>query len=395
MQEPGAPGRRWKVVLVRPGPSTTVSPVSGASMLPTLLMEVDHAADAEAFAARLRAEGARVVVMEDDAATPGTCPDHPPQLLGRTCVGCGRDICAVCRLEAGNHRLCRACADAQRARKRIRRTRQLFVLFLFTVFCYLAVGYWREERRRLDPSTTISVAVFQFGDAASLASPLVRRLNDPASDFALVQVGKWFARERQRLTGQPLEPLRLSTHGPWTVRVEPPALATEDDPWWTRAWRSFQYPRYYHGLARAQGADPDRWDVRLYVVYGEGGGDFAAHSRGSTRGRVAVAYVDANERNPAYAQLTVAHELAHVLGAEDLYDPVTFRAVIPEGLAEPDLKPRYPQDFAEVMALDRATSPTTEEEVWSLDEVVIGYHTATLIGWMSNEQSSLLYGVGG
>ncbi len=392
---PGPPGSRWKVILVRPGPASTLSPVSGSSMLPTLLLDTEVEEEAQAFAARFRAEGANVVVMQEGAVASATCPDHPPQFLGRTCTGCGRDICAVCRLEAGNHRLCGPCAAAQRARARARRTRQLFVLFLFTVFCYLAIGYWREERRRLDPSTTISVAVFQFGSAEALASPLVRRLNDPASEFAIGQVGPWYARERERLTAQAMTPVRVSTFGPWTVGVQPPRLADEDDPAWKQALLSFQYPRYFHGLARDQGADPDRWDVRVYVVYGTGSSDLAAHSRGSSRGRVAVAFVDAEEKNPAYAQLTVAHELAHVLGAEDLYDPVTFRAVIPRGLAEPGLEPRYPQDFAEVMALDRATSPTTEEEVWSLDQVVIGYHTATLIGWMSEEQSSLLYGVGG
>jgi len=389
--EPGDPGRRWKVVLVAPGPATTISPVAGAAMLPVCLLDTTSIADAQALVSRLRAESANAVLIEEAADCAATCPDHPAQLLGRTCQTCGRAICAVCRLEARDQRLCPCCAEDVRKAVRLRRLRQLFVLFCFSVFLYAAEDYWQREKRRLDPSSTVNVAIFQIGEPQMLESAIVRQLNDPDGDFALQHIGPWFARERQRLTRQELAPVQISTFGPWGHAVVPPSLAEPDDPWWKQAWLSFQYPRYFHAIAREHGGDPDLWDARVYVIYADTTSEVAAHSRGSSVGRVAVAFVSTSEPNPAYAQITVAHELSHILGAEDLYRAETGLPVMPEGLAEPVLVPRFPQRFAEVMAVDRALSPTSEVEVRSLDEVVVGYHTAALMGWIAPEQAELMY----
>lgn len=360
-------------------------------MLPVCLLDTEHAAAAAALVSRLRAEGANAILIEEAADRAATCPDHPPQLLGRTCHTCGRDICALCRLEARNQRLCPACAEELRRVARRRRLRQLFVVFCFSVFLYQVADYWNREQRRLDPSKTIDVAVFQLGAPEVLGAPIVRQLNDPNSEFALRHIAAWFAQERVRLTGQDMAPVQLSTFGPWAQAVEAPSLGTPDDPYWKRAWLAFRYPRYFHGLAREHGGDPDRWDARVYLVYVDSIDDVSSHSRGSSVGRVAVAYISSQEPNPAYAQITVAHELSHILGAEDLYDPGTGHPVAPTGLPEPGLQPLYPQRFAEVMAVDRAISPTTEVEVRSLDEVLVGYHTAALLGWMAPEQAELMY----
>ncbi len=389
--EPGVPGRRWKVVLVWPGPASTISPVSGSAMLPVCLLDTESTADAAALVSRLRAEGANAILIEEAADRPATCPDHPPQLLGRTCHTCGRDICALCRLEARNQRQCPACAEEVRRAARLRRLRQLFVLFCFSVFLYQVADYWRREQRRLDPGSVINVAVFQLGAPEVLRAPIVRQLNDPDGEFALRHIGPWFAQERKRLTGQEMAPVELSTFGPWNHQVDDPPLGEPDDPWWKRAWLAFRYPRYFHAIAREHGGDPDRWDARVYVVYVDSIEDVASHSRGSTVGRVAVTYISSREPNPAYAQITVAHELSHILGAEDLYDPRTGLPVAPYGLPEPSLDPLYPQRFSEVMAVDRALSPRDEVEVRSLDQVLVGYHTAALMGWIAPEQAELMY----
>ena len=164
-----------------------------------------------------------------------------------------------------------------------------------------------------------------------------------------------------------------------------------DAPWWRILLQSWRYPRYFHALARSHGEEPDARGARVYVIYGKERGDLAADSRGSRKGRIAVSFIPVNTSSSAYARVTVAHELSHVLGARDLYDPDTFLAQYPAGYVQPFARPLFPQRYAEIMAVDIPYSPTDEREVRSLDEVRVGYRTAADMGWISPEQADLFY----
>lgn len=84
----------------------------------------------------------------------------------------------------------------------------------------------------------------------------------------------------------------------------------------------------------------------------------------------------------ALSLVVLSHELLHTLKATDKYDPRTTLPIYPEGYAEPDRMPRYPQEFAELMggrvplAQDRAEIPA------SLRNVLIGERTAREIRWV-------------
>ena len=392
--EPPHAGPRWLVVLVRPtgdaAPHPSI-PTSGAQMFPILLHAVDSAAEAEALAGKLRSEGATVAVIAEAREAPVTCAAHPPQLLGRTCADCGQGICAQCRVEAGGERRCGVCAARRAAERRRWRTRQLFTIFLFVVFLYEVVQFTRSERAHLDPEHGISVAVFQLVPPGEVDHPIVRALNAVDGPYGLLRVQDWYDNEYRRYTGSTRPLVHMRVFGPWTPEVRPPRLEEAGTSWWRLAYTSWAFTRYWPALVRPYGVDPDRWDVRVYLVYGHDAGDLAADSRGSQKGRLAVPFISLDDPNPAYAQLTVAHELGHVFGAEDLYDPQTFLAQLPLGLAEPNRQPPFPQRYAEVMAADRPLSPTREVEVTSLDEVRVGYHSASLMGWIEPETAALHY----
>jgi hypothetical protein len=81
-----------------------------------------------------------------------------------------------------------------------------------------------------------------------------------------------------------------------------------------------------------------------------------------------------------FALFVAAHELLHTLGATDRYDDAG-EPLVPEGLADPDLEPRYPQHATEVMARHRAVAPGRSKPPESLDELVVGDTTAREIGW--------------
>ena len=54
---------------------------------------------------------------------------------------------------------------------------------------------------------------------------------------------------------------------------------------------------------------------------------------------------------------------------------------MPEGLAEPDLEPTFPQRFAEVMAGEIPDDETSGHLPRTLDDVRLGPVTAKAIGW--------------
>ena len=58
------------------------------------------------------------------------------------------------------------------------------------------------------------------------------------------------------------------------------------------------------------------------------------------------------------------------------------KPVAPEGLADPDRVPLYPQVKAEIMAGSIPSGPGKWEDAQTLDECVVGTETATEIRWI-------------
>jgi hypothetical protein len=98
-------------------------------------------------------------------------------------------------------------------------------------------------------------------------------------------------------------------------------------------------------------------------------------------GRVGIARAELDHDTVDLSLFVAAHELFHTLGADDHYD-ADGRVRLPDGLAEPELVPLFPQRRAEIMARNRPVSATTEERPISLDELGVGPATAREIGWL-------------
>ena len=79
----------------------------------------------------------------------------------------------------------------------------------------------------------------------------------------------------------------------------------------------------------------------------------------------------------------IARQIASIFGASDKRDPNSGLPINPEGLADPTLKPIYPQNKAELMAFEIALSPLEKKSPESLKDIVIGPKTAYELGWIS------------
>ncbi len=396
-----APGsRRWRVMVVRipPGRLEDVRAVlpGGRKVspedLPFIARTTAEQLVAEQTAERLRRAGACVLLLEEPTVNGAGafCGFHPDRIAARTCAFCGTAICTSCFKHANAEDVCPDCMRRGRGRKRSTRLRQLFVMFLFAVFCYEVFRFFDDQAEAVDASGVVRVAVLQFAPPGEPLPPVARDLNaNPGQGTSFRDIGPWLTGERARYGGPGR--YEVTVFGPWSREVTPPPLPDPDTGPLRAAWMAWKYPRYFHGIALDQGIDVRDFGARLYVVYTDRRGDQASESRGSSKGRVAIAFVSAQERNPGYAVLTVAHELGHVLGADDLYDPVTYRSQHPEGFVEPFATHLYPQRYAELMSVDRPTGPRSEEEVVSLEQVRIGHRTAASMGWITHQQADLFY----
>ena len=79
--------------------------------------------------------------------------------------------------------------------------------------------------------------------------------------------------------------------------------------------------------------------------------------------------------------VVIAHELLHTLGATDKYNPITTQPVYPEGYADPNKKPLFPQVRAEIMGGRIPLSETRSKMPYSLAKVSIGEKSAAEINW--------------
>lgn len=123
-------------------------------------------------------------------------------------------------------------------------------------------------------------------------------------------------------------------------------------------------------------------DIRVFVLYHDPAHAVAVpHSLGLQKGLLGFVHAWASNDMTEANNVVIAHEVLHTLGATDKYDAATNQPTFPDGYAEPEAEPLYPQPGAEIMAGRTALSPTEAEMPTSLLEAVVGTRTAQEINW--------------
>tara|TARA_R110002073_G_C9411317_1_gene575313 strand:- start:68 stop:838 length:771 start_codon:yes stop_codon:yes gene_type:complete len=107
-----------------------------------------------------------------------------------------------------------------------------------------------------------------------------------------------------------------------------------------------------------------------------------AHSTGLEKGKIAVIQLFASNQYSQQNNVIIFHELLHTLGATDKYNMSNNLPVYPDGYADPESIPLYPQRKAEIMGGRIALSETKASIPPGLSKTVIGPKTAEEIGWV-------------
>jgi hypothetical protein len=250
----------------------------------------------------------------------------------------------------------------------------LRIAALLVVLAVVGLQTWLDRATTTDWDNTLWVGVFPVAaDGGSVSESYVRNLS--RAEFASIEA--FFASEAERAGVSLRNPVRIELYPP--SKELPPMLEPRSSAL-SSVWWSLQMRWYARRVAAVPGRAPAQ--IRVFVLYHDPDKRSALpHSLGLRKGLIGVVNAFADSRMRGSNAVVVAHEVLHTLGATDKYDPATDMPVFPDGFAEPDLAPRYPQRFTEIMAGKRPLSDTEQEMPSSLSDVLIGDATAAEIGW--------------
>ena len=250
--------------------------------------------------------------------------------------------------------------------------RRLRITVLLLILAFVALNTYFDRVYSTDWDNPLRVAVFPINaDGSAVSERYIRQLS--SDSFANIET--FFEQEAKQYGLQMERPIRLILAPP--LAESPPALAP-DPGMLSAAWWSLRM-RFWAWRVDAPGVAPD---IKLFVLYHDPAISPAVpHSLGVQKGLFGVVHVFADAGMQGSNDTVMAHELLHTLGATDKYDLRTDQPTQPDGYAEPDRDPLYPQSFAELMG-GRIPESSTESSVpESLQQVIVGTKTASEIGW--------------
>lgn len=253
--------------------------------------------------------------------------------------------------------------------------RLLRISVLLLVLAVAVSWTWLDRVRTTSWQDTLWIGVFPLNaDGSAAAARHIASLT-PES-FSSIE--RFFAREARRYGVLMEQPIRVELYSPPSEL--PPRLPADAGPLGA-AWWSLRMRLYAANAGDSDDRAPPH--VRMFVLYHDPETTSRVpHSLGLEKGLVGVVYAYADASMKGENQFVIAHEVLHTLGATDKYDPVTNAPRFPDGFAEPELTPLYPQRLTEIMGGRRALSPHAHEMPRDLGQVVVGALTAAEIRWL-------------
>ena len=244
-------------------------------------------------------------------------------------------------------------------------------ILLFLLF-FVGVSTWLTQARSTDWNNSLWIKVYPINaDGSDVAARYIETLD--VSHFEDIET--FLERETERYAREVSRPVRIELGG--QIHEQPPDLPTEPNMFSVVAWSLKM--RWWAGSV-TETLDEIEPDVRIFVRYHRP--DFAVvleNSVGLQKGMVGVVNGYASRRHRGSNNVIIAHEFLHTLGATDKYSPFDGHPIGPDGIAEPDRQPLYPQRYAEIMGGRIALSENDSEIPSSLKYAVIGPLTASEI----------------
>ena len=254
--------------------------------------------------------------------------------------------------------------------KKIRIAVLLFILFLVAADTYLT------KYRAISWDDTLWVGVYPINIDND---PKIAKYISGLSNRNFEHVEQFFEREASELALPIKHPFKMMLAHP--VDELPPAPPPRGSNVLSIAWWSLQlrYWSYSHDHADFSP------HIKIFVIYHNyEKAEKLAHSLGLEKGMIGVVHGYAHRELEGKNNLVIAHEMLHTLGATDKYDLESGEPIHPQGYAEPDKSPLYPQTYAELMGGRLPVSQSRSAMPRNLRLVKVGTLTAKEINWSQN-----------
>lgn len=247
------------------------------------------------------------------------------------------------------------------------------LILLLAVLIFVALGAWLTKLRSTDWDQALWVVVYPInGDQ----QPSTARYIDNLTAERFLPIARFMAREGRRYQLELAEPVSVKLAPPLAAvpPMPPPDKGVVGTMWWSLKLRYWAY--------RNNNFDGPSPDIQVFVLYYDPASQAELpHSLGLEKGLIGVVHAYASRRYSGRNQVVIAHEILHTLGATDKYDLSTNLPLYPDGYADPDRQPRYPQRHAEIMGGRIPISSSRADIPSSLRSATIGPKTAQEINW--------------
>ncbi len=252
--------------------------------------------------------------------------------------------------------------------------KRIRIAILLLLLVLVAGRAWLDIYRTTSWQHAVSVGAFPLNaDGSAAATATVRGL----TQADLQPVADFIRREAQRYGVALDEPVTIRVYAP---PAQPPPLLAPASGILSRLLWSLRVRWYTWRVVNALPRSAPT--IALFLLYHDPAGNAVLpHSSGLQRGLAGTVHVYAGGDAAAENNIVTAHELLHTFGATDKYTPGSNAPIYPQGYADPQQLPRYPQRRAEIMAGRMAISATEQVMAANFDEVVVGTLTAREIGW--------------
>jgi hypothetical protein len=246
------------------------------------------------------------------------------------------------------------------------------IFFLLVILLFVSLSTWLTQARSTDWNNSLWVKVYPINaDGSEQVAQYINRLD--VDDFTAIE--SFISNETERYGHSVRRPVRMELGH--EIREQPPKVAADPSMLNIVFW-SLKL-RWWASSVTDNQDNPDP-DVRIFVRYHEQSGEFELdNSVGLQKGMVGIVNAFAGAQYQGTNNVVIAHEFLHTLGASDKYESGSGLPVFPAGYAEPERRPLYPQQRAEIMGGRIAVSKYDAIIPKNLQYTTIGEETATEI----------------